>query len=431
MLAWGIGAAPSFGQIFVANSGNGTIGEYTISGGMLNPSLISGLSSPEGIVVSGGELFVANSGNGTVGEYTLGTTPGTIASSTPSLISGLSSPDGIAVSGSDLFVTTGVFPGAINEYTTSGGMVSTSIISNLGVPTGLAVSGSDLFISLAYGGDVGEYTTSGGMVKPSLVTGLAAPQGVAVSGSDLFVTNHDNGTIGGYAISSGSSVNVIECGGSPEGIAASGSNLFVTNDGAIGEFTTSGGTVTSSLITGLSTPMGIAVSSLSLTNSATAPAGSNLIGDITMTGSGTLGYPAQSSAVSGAASTTGYLSVSGWNPANDTEIYGLDATGETSLSQLISDLQAAVNAGATVEAPTGSAGALLTAQGDNIEVVFPTGPSPAGSPAYLSYDFSNYNTNGTVTISNITVVPEPRGVGVLAVAGLSLCFRRRRKLATT
>ncbi len=40
------------GDIYVANSGIGTIGEYTTSGAVENASLISGLSNPVGIAVT-------------------------------------------------------------------------------------------------------------------------------------------------------------------------------------------------------------------------------------------------------------------------------------------------------------------------------------------------------------------------------------------
>ncbi len=51
------------GQIFVGKGGaNGSIGEYTTSGATVNASLITGLSYPLGIAVSGGSLFVANNG---------------------------------------------------------------------------------------------------------------------------------------------------------------------------------------------------------------------------------------------------------------------------------------------------------------------------------------------------------------------------------
>jgi hypothetical protein len=57
-------------QIFVTNGVNGTVGEYTTSGATVDPALISGLSQPFGIAVSGGNLFVTNFLTGTIGEYT-------------------------------------------------------------------------------------------------------------------------------------------------------------------------------------------------------------------------------------------------------------------------------------------------------------------------------------------------------------------------
>jgi hypothetical protein len=177
--------------------------------------------------------------------------------------------------------------------------------------------------------------------------------------------------------------------------------------------------------------------SLSLTNS--VPAGSNLIANATVSQS------LQGFIPSGSAETKGYLSVTGSSPANAEEIYGLDANGATSLSQLIADLQAAVNAGATVEAPTGSAFNLLTLAGDNIEVIFPTGPDPAGNTAVFSFDFSNYTDNGTITISHVLLDdtipsggsdgvfgggvsnPEPSSAAIMLVGTFTLLRRRRRK----
>jgi len=161
--------------------------------------------------------------------------------------------------------------------------------------------------------------------------------------------------------------------------------------------------------------------SLSLTN--TTPATGTLIANVTMHGSSTLGYPLQNFAVAGGAQSNGYVAVTGFNPATDVEIYGLEANGATSLASLISALQAAVNAGGVVEAPTGSAGALLTAAGDNIEVVF----TNVTDTAFMSYNLSGYTGNGTVTISQVSVIPEPTGIGLLVAGGLGLLGRRRRK----
>jgi hypothetical protein len=207
-------------ELFVAKtsgSGAGTIGAYSATTGMvINPALISGLNVPEGIAVSGSDLFVANTGAQTIGEYT--TTGGVVNAA---LISGFNEPWGIAVSGSDLFVADTGF-GRIGEYdATTGATVNAALISGLVGPTGVAVSGSDLFVAnLGSGpgtGTIGEYTTTGQVVNAALISGLNSPEGVAVSGSDLFFTNSP-GTIGVYDIMTGKMEGSISVGG-PQFIA--------------------------------------------------------------------------------------------------------------------------------------------------------------------------------------------------------------------
>src|SRR5208337_4105956 len=72
--------------------GTGTVGEYTTSGGTENSSLVSGLTVPQGIALSGSDFFVASYGLGTIGEYAM--SGGTVNAS---LVSGLSYPYAIAV----------------------------------------------------------------------------------------------------------------------------------------------------------------------------------------------------------------------------------------------------------------------------------------------------------------------------------------------
>jgi len=82
-------------QLFVANSGGqygDNIGEYTTAGAMVNASLVTGLSNPLGVAVSGGDIFVANYNSGTIGEYTTGG-----ATVNASLVTGLDYPWGVAV----------------------------------------------------------------------------------------------------------------------------------------------------------------------------------------------------------------------------------------------------------------------------------------------------------------------------------------------
>ena len=81
------GIAVSGEDLWIANTGSGTIGDYNaITGAVVNSSLVSGLNSPYAIAVSGGDLWVANHGSGTIGEYNA--TTGAVI--TVSLVSGLS-----------------------------------------------------------------------------------------------------------------------------------------------------------------------------------------------------------------------------------------------------------------------------------------------------------------------------------------------------
>jgi hypothetical protein len=91
----------------------GMIGEYTTSGATVNSALVTGLTLPTGIAISGGDLFVEN-----------------------------------------LYVPPSYSFGTVGEYTTSGATVNSALISGVEVPVGIAVSGGDLFVG--HGGTVGE-----------------------------------------------------------------------------------------------------------------------------------------------------------------------------------------------------------------------------------------------------------------------------------
>jgi len=155
---------------------------------------------------------------------------------------------------------------------------------------------------------------------------------------------------------------------------------------------------------------------------ATGLPGTSAIGSITLSGHNG-SYQAQTVAVTGAAQVTGALNVSGFTPG-DTEIYGL-AVSTTNLASLISALNAAVgsaDAGATAAAVPASLSSVLV--GDQIAVTI---PGTSFNPNIFSYDLTN-GTGGS-SITSITVVPEPTGIGALVLGGLGLLSRRKRRLA--
>ncbi|HEX4146566.1 MAG TPA: choice-of-anchor Q domain-containing protein [Pirellulales bacterium] len=137
--------AVSGGDLFVTDNYSGTIGEYdATTGATINASLVSGLSGMSGLAVSGGDLFVASafSGlidyddpDGTISEYNA-TTGATINAS---LITGLTTPGDIAVSGGNLYVAS---DGSIGEYTLSGATINAALIAGSGGP--FALSGSNV-----------------------------------------------------------------------------------------------------------------------------------------------------------------------------------------------------------------------------------------------------------------------------------------------
>ena len=97
----------------------------------MNPSFITGLSTPEEILILGSNIYVTNFGLGTVGKYT---TAGAVVNA--SLITGLNGASGITTDGTNLFLTNG-FSGTISEYSTSGALVNAALVSGLNGPVGI------------------------------------------------------------------------------------------------------------------------------------------------------------------------------------------------------------------------------------------------------------------------------------------------------
>ena len=125
-------------RLFIANVGfGGDVSEYTTSGVLVNPHVVSGFGFLTGIAIFGNKLFAADFGSapgtGTIGEYTLSGMP-----VDPALISGLTFPTDIAVAGNDLFVVSSN-TGTIGKYTISGETVDPALISGLNDPTDIAV----------------------------------------------------------------------------------------------------------------------------------------------------------------------------------------------------------------------------------------------------------------------------------------------------
>jgi hypothetical protein len=97
--------------------------------------------------------------------------------------------------------------------------------------------------------------------------GQYTADGITISGANLYIGNLDSGTIGEYTTSGGTVTSALVSGlRGPFAMAISGTNLFVTSygSGTVGQYTTAGAAVNTSLISGLNGPFGITISETNL-----------------------------------------------------------------------------------------------------------------------------------------------------------------------
>jgi hypothetical protein len=136
--------------------------------------------------------------------------------------------------------------------------------------------------------------------------------------------------------------------------------------------------------------------------------------------------------------TTGSATASGWSPATEKEVFGLevlDAGNPATVAQL-GPLITAINSGdANVSASTGvvayNNGGMFPSP-YNMTLVF-AGGVPGGLQTVddLGIDLSSTNDPllAGLTFTAVAVVPEPMSLGILALGGVGLMARRSRRKA--
>ena len=261
--------ATALGQIYVTNAFANTIGKYGVDGSIVSDSLVTGLDFPFDIAVFGDNIYVANLSSGIVGKYT---TDG--ATVNASLVSGFPGLIALTVAEGFLYVVDAV-DGTVGKYDLEGTVVDAGLVMGLGsTPEGIAISGTDLFVANPGNGTIGKYTTDGGIINRDFIIDVPDPRRLAVHGGVLYVSNFGAGSISTYDAATGATLDAALLTGlsGPLGIALSGDglNLYVANrDGnTIGLFPASGGGGDPAFIDiGLSGPSGLAVvDSLQLTS---------------------------------------------------------------------------------------------------------------------------------------------------------------------
>ncbi|MGA7749574.1 MAG: beta-propeller fold lactonase family protein [Gallionella sp.] len=218
---------PSGEYVYVVNSGTnpGTISQYSINSDGTLTTLGSTApqtgTTPYSIAVDpvGPYAYVVNYGDGTISEYTISGGVLSLTATLPAPVSGNNNPASITVdpSGSYVYVanySSGASTGTVSEYSigTGGALTPIGSVTAGSNPISVTVSGSSYvyvanYSSGASTGTVSEYSigTGGALITPTTVATGKNPSSVTVdpSGQYAYVANLGDGTVSQYTISSG------------------------------------------------------------------------------------------------------------------------------------------------------------------------------------------------------------------------------------
>lgn len=245
------------GQIFIDDYATGTIGEYSLTGGLINSSLVSSLYQPRQLAIDNSGILYVGDGRGMVFAYdTSGTRFGNISLGIY--------PFGIAT-GADGIVYVGGNNGTIHRYSLSS--IADTFISTEGLPNWLNVDGSgNIYVSDPATGFIGSYSSSGTVIDNQLISisrnSYVASGGFALDRNGHLFVPFPDGSISEYT-TSGELLNPSLITGQFDlngmTVGQDGYLYVIRSDGTVGQYSTSGETVNASLISGLSDPIGIVV----------------------------------------------------------------------------------------------------------------------------------------------------------------------------
>ena len=239
-------ATDSYGDIFISNSANNTVSEFSATGSLLQ-TLSNGIASPQALATdSQGNVFVVNKGiNKSVNSVKEFSNSGALLHT---LSSGISAPDAVITdSKGDVFVAnTGSATygyNTVTEYAPTGNLIRT-LNSGITSPVALAIdSKGDLFVANIYADTVIEFNANGSVLH-TLSNGLASPMSLATdSAGNVFIANNANSTVSEFN-NSGSLVRTLSVGiNQPSNVAVdSVGTLYVLNAGnaTVSEFSATG-----------------------------------------------------------------------------------------------------------------------------------------------------------------------------------------------
>jgi len=232
----------SIGNVYVADSGNSVVEEFTYASGYTAANALGGsftFSGPTGVAVDGsGNIFVADTKNNAVEELTYVSGYATV--NTLGGGYGFSGPAGVAVDGVGNVFVADTGNNAVEELSIASGYSSVSSLGgsfSFSGPSGVAVDGvGNVFVADTGNHAVEELTfASGYTTVNTLGVSFTTPSGVAVDGiGNLFVADTANTQVEELSLASGYTTTIPLGNGfsALAGLAVDGSgNIFVADTG--------------------------------------------------------------------------------------------------------------------------------------------------------------------------------------------------------
>ncbi len=226
-------AFDSAGNLYVPNSGDGTIEKFTTNG--VGSVIAAGLGAPCGLAIdSAGNLYVGNDSNASIEKFTTNGVGSVFAANVGSASSGLVFDDA-----GNLYVD---FSGTIEKFTTNG-VGSVFAFTASGDSRGMAFDRTgNLYVAIYSSGLIQEFTP-GGNASVFVSSGLSNPAGLVFdSGGILYVSDNsgikefgpDGTYLGGFSTGQNGPGIIAIRAGNPPLIAICPSNFTVTATGPNG-----------------------------------------------------------------------------------------------------------------------------------------------------------------------------------------------------
>jgi DNA-binding beta-propeller fold protein YncE len=223
-------AVDGAGNVYIADTGDSVIKEWTVANSALTTVVPSGLSSPDGIAVDiVGDVYIADTGNNAIQEWL------TEADNLATLLSGLKEPGGVALDGAGNVYIADTGNSAIKQWTPNTSSVILLVSSGLNNPSGVALDGAaNVYIADTGNGTIKEWTAANSNVVALISSGLNEPKGVAVDGGgNVYIADTGNNAIKEWAAAGNIVTAMVSSGlSAPSGVAVDGAgNVFIADAG--------------------------------------------------------------------------------------------------------------------------------------------------------------------------------------------------------